>query len=75
MFQEIWSVVSRALGLGLEAKNINVWQMSLRAVVVFVASIVMLQLGNKRFIMKRAHLTEGDLLEAMRGEGKPPGLA
>lgn len=56
MFQEIWSVVSRALGLGLEAKNINVWQMSLRAVVVFVASIVMLRLGNKRFMGKHTTL-------------------
>jgi len=150
MFQEIWSVVSWALGLALEAKNINVWQMSLRAAVVFVASIVMLRLGNKRFMgkhttldvmlgivfglvvsraingnapffptlaaalvlvllhwtlaaiafrshgfgkllkgrdrvlindgelqwdeMKRSHVTEGDLLEAMRGEGKPPDL-
>jgi uncharacterized membrane protein YcaP (DUF421 family) len=150
MLQEIWSVVSRALGLGLEAKNINVWQMSLRAVVVFVASIVIVRLGNKRFMgkhttldvmlgiifgsvvsraitgnspffqtlaaalvlvllhwtlaaiafrshgfgrfvnghdcvlikdgelqwdeMKRSHLTEDDLLEAMRVKGKPPDL-
>jgi uncharacterized membrane protein YcaP (DUF421 family) len=44
------SAMETALGLGLEAKDINVWQMSLRAVVVFAAATAMIRLGSRRFI-------------------------
>lgn len=56
MFLQIQSVLDRALGLGLENKDINVGQMSLRAVVVFVLAIVMIRIGNKRFMGKNAAL-------------------
>jgi uncharacterized membrane protein YcaP (DUF421 family) len=56
MFQQIQSFIDRALGLGLENKDINVGQMSLRALVVFVLSIAMIRIANKRFMGKNAAL-------------------
>ena len=50
MVQDVWVTMSWALGLGLDNKAINVWQMSLRALVVFVAAIGMIRLGDKRFM-------------------------
>lgn len=48
--------MDQALGLGLETKDINVGQMSLRAFVVFVLAIGMIRIGNKRFMGKNAAL-------------------
>jgi uncharacterized membrane protein YcaP (DUF421 family) len=56
MLQQIQSFLDRALGLGLENKDINVGQMSLRALVVFVLAIAMIRIGNKRFMGKNAAL-------------------
>ncbi|MCA1565307.1 MAG: DUF421 domain-containing protein [Acidobacteria bacterium] len=56
MFQQIQSFIDQALGLGLENKDINVGQMSLRAVVVFMLAIAMIRIGNKRFMGKNAAL-------------------
>lgn len=56
MFQQIQSFIDRALGLGLETKDINVGQMSLRALVVFVLAIAMIRIANKRFMGKNAAL-------------------
>jgi uncharacterized membrane protein YcaP (DUF421 family) len=39
-----------ALGLGLESKDISVWQMGLRAVVVYVVTVIVVRLGKKRFM-------------------------
>jgi uncharacterized membrane protein YcaP (DUF421 family) len=44
------------LGLGLENKEINYWQMSLRAVIVFILSIAMLRIGHKRFMGRNTTL-------------------
>ena len=38
------------LGLDLDSKDINAVQMSLRAVLVFIAATVMIRIGNKRFM-------------------------
>jgi uncharacterized membrane protein YcaP (DUF421 family) len=56
MFLQIQSFIDRALGLGLENKDINVGQMSLRALIVFVLAIAMIRIGNKRFMGKNAAL-------------------
>ncbi|HEY9402156.1 MAG TPA: YetF domain-containing protein [Pyrinomonadaceae bacterium] len=56
MFQQIQLLLDRALGLGLENKDINVGQMSLRAFVVFMLAIAMIRIGNKRFMGKNAAL-------------------
>jgi uncharacterized membrane protein YcaP (DUF421 family) len=51
-----WAAISRALGLGLEAKDLNVWHTSLRAIIVFIVSIGLIQLGHKRFMGKNTAL-------------------
>jgi uncharacterized membrane protein YcaP (DUF421 family) len=48
--EELRQIVNSVLGLGLETKDINVWQMSLRAVIVFILAIGMLRIGDKRFM-------------------------
>ena len=50
MFEDGWAAMSWALGLERDNQDINVWQMSLRAVIVFVAAIAMVRLGDKRFM-------------------------
>lgn len=52
MMEQMWSAISRALGLELEGKDLTVLHMSLRAAVVFVLSIAMLKVGDKRFMGK-----------------------
>ena len=54
--EQAWYAVEQALGLGLEAKHLTAVQMSLRAAVVFVLSIVMLKIGDKRFMGKSTAL-------------------
>ena len=44
------------LGLELDNKEINWWQMSLRAIIVFLLSIAMLRIGHKRFMGKNTAL-------------------
>jgi uncharacterized membrane protein YcaP (DUF421 family) len=48
--EEVRQIINAALGLGIETKDINVWQMSLRAVIVFILAIGMLRIGDKRFM-------------------------
>lgn len=54
--EQAWDLVEQALGLGLESKHLTATQMALRAVVVFVASIAMLKVGDKRFMGKNTAL-------------------
>ena len=50
--EPIWIAASAALGL--EADELNPWQMALRAVIVYVLGVVLIRLGDKRFIGKFA---------------------
>ncbi|HEX8309968.1 MAG TPA: YetF domain-containing protein [Chthoniobacteraceae bacterium] len=52
MLESLNSLVTNALGLQLESHDIDAAQMSLRAFVVFVISVGMIRLGNKRFMGK-----------------------
>lgn len=54
--EQAWELVEQALGLGLEGKHLTATQMALRAAVVFVASIAMLKVGDKRFMGKNTAL-------------------
>jgi uncharacterized membrane protein YcaP (DUF421 family) len=56
MLQDLWATISWLLGLGLDNKDINFWQMSLRAVVVFILSVIMIRIGHKRFMGKNTAL-------------------
>jgi uncharacterized membrane protein YcaP (DUF421 family) len=49
-------VLNSLLGLELESKDINFWQMSLRAVIVFILAIMMLRIGHKRFMGRNTAL-------------------
>ena len=43
------------LALGLDAKELNIWQMGLRAAIIYVAALVMVRIvGDRRFIGKFA---------------------
>ncbi|UAW98830.1 DUF421 domain-containing protein [Halopseudomonas nanhaiensis] len=50
--EAIWSTITVALGL--EAEELNAWQMSLRAVIVYILGVILVRLGDKRFIGKFA---------------------
>jgi uncharacterized membrane protein YcaP (DUF421 family) len=55
MIQEIWGFTRWALGL--EAIRLNLWQMGLRASVIYIAALVTVRLvGDRRFIGKYAAL-------------------
>ena len=54
--EQLMQALDSALGLRLEGKDLNAWHMSLRAVVVFAAAIVMLRVGDKRFMGKSTAL-------------------
>lgn len=49
---EVIEGVKQALGLGLEPRHLDFLQVSLRALIVFVATLVMVRLGNKRFLAR-----------------------
>lgn len=46
----LWSAISGALGLAQE--DLAIWQMALRAVVVYIVGLLLVRLGDKRFIGK-----------------------
>jgi uncharacterized membrane protein YcaP (DUF421 family) len=54
MIGENWPVVGELLGLG--ADSVAIWQMALRALLVYLAAIVLVRLGEKRFLGKYAAL-------------------
>ncbi len=57
MIQAVRDVMSWALGL--DAIRLTLWQMGLRAAVIYVAALVMVRLvGDRRFIGKYAALIE-----------------
>lgn len=46
--QDIGAFIEQILGLGVD--NLNVWQMALRAVIVYVSALAMVRIGEKRFL-------------------------
>ena len=51
---ETYESFSRLLGLGLEPKNLTFLQIALRAVLVFIVSLAVVRVANKRFLAKMA---------------------
>ncbi|PWU08435.1 MAG: DUF421 domain-containing protein [Verrucomicrobia bacterium] len=47
-----YASLSTLLGLDLQAKELSLLQVSLRGIIVFLATLVMVRLGNKRFLAK-----------------------
>jgi uncharacterized membrane protein YcaP (DUF421 family) len=56
VMEQLKQALNWAIGLELESKDINVWQMSLRAFIIFFIAIAMLRIGNKRFMGKNTAL-------------------
>lgn len=50
MIGENWPIVSDLLGLG--ADNVTLWQMAIRAVIIYIAAIALVRIGEKRFLGK-----------------------
>lgn len=42
----------KILGIGLEPKNLNYLHVALRGIIVFIVALVILRVGNKRFLSK-----------------------
>jgi uncharacterized membrane protein YcaP (DUF421 family) len=45
-----WEILQKTLGLDTE--SLNAWQMSARAVAVFVVALALVRFGEKRFLGK-----------------------
>ena len=54
--EQLKQALNWAIGLELENEDINILQMSLRAVIVFIIAIILLRIGNKRFMGKSTAL-------------------
>lgn len=51
--EAMWSSVQSILGLGIEPKELTFLQISLRGLVVFTVSLVMLRLGDRRALAQK----------------------
>ena len=49
---QMYDSIKQVLGLGLEPKDLTFAQIAMRGVIVFVVSLVMVRVANKRFLSK-----------------------
>jgi uncharacterized membrane protein YcaP (DUF421 family) len=49
----IWNQLNTLLGLGAEPKNLTFLQISLRGIIVFVVSLIIIRLGSKRALAQK----------------------
>lgn len=47
------SILHTLLGIALEPKDLNYWQVALRGIIVFIAGLVMVRIGAKRFLARK----------------------
>lgn len=52
MVEAVGGVIESALGLAVEVQALTIWQMALRAGIIYLAVLVMVRLGDKRFLGK-----------------------
>ncbi|HEX4343677.1 MAG TPA: YetF domain-containing protein [Verrucomicrobiae bacterium] len=50
---EFFNAINSTLGLTLEPKSLTFFQIGLRAVIVFLAALIMVRLGSKRFLANK----------------------
>jgi hypothetical protein len=53
LWQEIWTPVRVFLGLGAEPRALTFVQISLRGVIVFIATRIVVRLGHKRSLSRK----------------------
>ena len=51
--QTFWDFFGPLLGLGSEPKDLTFFQISLRGVIVFLATLIMVRLGHKRSLSRK----------------------
>jgi uncharacterized membrane protein YcaP (DUF421 family) len=51
--QTFWNVLYAALGLGIEPKELTFMQITIRGLVVFVAALIMMRLGDRRALARK----------------------
>ena len=52
--QSIWNVVYTALGLASEPKDLTFLQVSLRGLIVFIAALITIRLGDRRSLAQKS---------------------
>src|SRR5437660_9658625 len=52
--QSVWNFIDSLLGLGVEPKALTFTQISLRGVIVFIFTLVIIRLGDKRSLSKKS---------------------
>lgn len=53
MMNAFWNTLEPLLGLGVEPKNLTFVQISLRGVIVFIATLIMIRFGHKRSLARK----------------------
>jgi uncharacterized membrane protein YcaP (DUF421 family) len=48
----VWNEIDAFLGLGTEAFDLTMWQMAIRAVIIYLVLIALVRIGEKRFLGK-----------------------
>jgi uncharacterized membrane protein YcaP (DUF421 family) len=56
MLESIWSNVNWILGLEIEGKDLGVWHMTVRGIIVFIVAIFFIRIGDKRFMGRNTAL-------------------
>lgn len=49
----LWNSFQTLLGLGVEPKDLTFVQVSLRGIIVFLATLIMIRLGHKRSLSRK----------------------
>ena len=49
----LWNTIEPLLGLGVDPKNLTFMQISLRGVIVFIATLIMIRFGHKRSLARK----------------------
>ncbi len=47
------SIMQTLLGIGLEPRYLNYWQVALRGIIVFITGLTMVRVGAKRFLARK----------------------
>lgn len=62
----MWDEIASALGLGREGESLGSMEMALRAVVVYVSTLAMVQIGEKRLFASLRRETQSEDLSRVR---------
>ena len=54
VMNDIWLQMNSVLGLSAEPKDLTLLQISLRGFMIFIATLIMLRLADRRFLSKRS---------------------